>query len=247
MPKLAAATQNRIEGTKFTYQAARIGDLGATEYTLVTVAVDMSGSVQGFVGELHDMLTAVVDACRKSPRSDNLLLRVELFSSSYRGVHELHGFMPLSQIDPSSYPAFRPGGLTPLYDATFSAVGATVDYGADLSANDFLANGIVFIITDGDENDSTTTPGMIRDQIEKSRREEKLESLVTILVGINADQYESYHDQFVREAGLDGYRDARDATPQNLAKLARFVSQSVSSQSQALGTGGPSQNISATI
>ena len=246
MPKLAN-TQNQIAGTKFTYQAARIGDLGATEYTLVTVAVDLSGSVAGFERELRDMLSAVVDACRKSPRSDNLLLRVELFSGSYRGVHELHGFTPLAQIDPQSYPDFRPGGLTPLYDATFSAVGATVDYGGDLSANDFLANGIVFIITDGDDNESTATPAMIRGQIEKARQEDKLESLVTILVGINAAQYRSYHDQFVRETGIDGYRDAQDATPQNLAKLARFVSQSVSSQSQALGTGGPSQNISATI
>ena len=41
--------------------------------------------------------------------------------------------------------------------------------------------------------------------------------------------------------------DVGDATPRKLAKLAAFVSQSISSQSQALGTGGPSQNIAATI
>ena len=46
---------------------------------------------------------------------------------------------------------------------------------------------------------------------------------------------------------ISQYIDAGAATKGKLAKLADFVSQSVSSQSQALGTGGPSQNISATI
>jgi hypothetical protein len=36
-------------------------------------------------------------------------------------------------------------------------------------------------------------------------------------------------------------------TEGKLAKLAGYISQSVSSTSQALGTGGPSQNIAATI
>ena len=41
--------------------------------------------------------------------------------------------------------------------------------------------------------------------------------------------------------------DAGDATPAKLAKLAVFISTSISSQSQHLGTGGPSQQIAATI
>lgn len=246
MPKLASTTAT-FAGTKFTYQAARIGDLGATEYTLVTIAIDMTGSVSGFEAELRAMLVAVIDACRRSPRSDNLLVRVLLFSSRWQDVSELHGFMPLVQIDPATYPAFQPGGMTPLYDATFNAIGATVDYGSDLSASDFLANGIVFVITDGSDNTSTATPAMVRQLLETTRRDERLESILAILIGVNATQYQGELDRFVREADLDGYRDAHDATPQNLAKLARFVSQSISSTSLALGTGGPSQTISATI
>jgi hypothetical protein len=57
----------------------------------------------------------------------------------------------------------------------------------------------------------------------------------------------SYLDAFKRDAALDEYISAGDATAARLAKLAAFVSQSISSQSQALGTGGPSQAISATI
>jgi hypothetical protein len=54
----------------------------------------------------------------------------------------------------------------------------------------------------------------------------------------------SYLENFRINAGLDEYISIGDATAGKLAKLAQFVSQSVSSQSQALGTGGASQPVS---
>lgn len=236
-----------ITGSNFTFQATRIGDLGATEYTLVTIAVDVTGSTRYFADELRQMLVAAVQACQRSPRSNNLLVRVITFSTSVGGVEELHGFKPLAEINAGDYPHFQPDGLTPLCDATYSGLVAMLDYGRQLSDNDFLANGIAFIITDGGDNASTTTPAMIRRQMEAARQEEQLESLVGILIGINAAQLRGTLDHFKAEAGLDQYLDAGEVTPGRLAKLAAFVSQSVSSQSQALGTGGPSQTISATI
>jgi uncharacterized protein YegL len=246
MPKLV--TENRqIGGSRFTYQAARIGDLGATEYTLVTIAIDVTGSLWGFETELREMLLTTIESCKKSPRSDNLLVRVLIFSSVV-GVRELHGFKPLSEIDPATdYPAFQPDGLTPLFDTVYSAVGAMVDYGADLMDNDFLANGIVFVITDGGDNTSTATPTMIKQLFSQVRGSEKLESILAILIGVNAAQYLTYLENFQREAQLDQFIDAGAVTPGTLAKLAAFVSQSVSSTSQALGTGGPSKSIAATI
>ena len=250
MPRLnqenGMETRN-IGGGNFTFTGARIAGLGATEYTLVTVAVDVTGSTAGFADELRAMLVASVEACKKSPRSDNLLLRAILFSTHVGGVQELHGFKPLIEIDPNAYPVFHPDGMTPLYDATYSAIGALVEYGADLMANDYLANGIAFIITDGLNNVGTATPKMILEKIASVQSEEKLESLLTILVGINAGVYEKQLLGFQQAAGIDKYIDAGDATKAKLAKLAAFVSQSVSSQSQALGTGGPSQNIQAVI
>jgi len=74
-----------------------------------------------------------------------------------------------------------------------------------------------------------------------------LESLVTVLVAINATQCQRELDAFRGEAGLTHYIDMGDATASKLAKLGGFISQSVSSQSQAIGTGGPSQQIPAVI
>ncbi|MBU4331919.1 hypothetical protein KKD19_00635 [Patescibacteria group bacterium] len=239
----------------FKFSGVRTEHLGATEYTVVTVAVDETGSIQEFQNDLLKCLIAAVESCKKSPRSDNLLLRVIKFSTAFSGgVKELHGFKPLADIDPQNdYAQLWPGGQTPLYDATFSSVGATIAYAEKLMADDFLVNGIVFVITDGLEyplppnNPSSATPAMIKREVEKAIVGENIESLVTVLIGINAGQYLQELTTFQQNAGIDKYIDAGDATKGKLAKLAEFVSQSVSSQSQALGTGGPSQNISAKI
>lgn len=250
MPKLTkdGMSKHRIGGGRFTFEGARIEHLGATEYTLVTVAIDETGSVSGFADELRNMLILAVESCKKSPRSDNLLLRVLTFSDMYKnGVNEIHGFKPLAEIDVSAYPTLNPGGWTPLCDACYSSIGAMNEYGKNLSDNDFGVNAIAFIMTDGGENSSTATMKMVKEEAARGISGETLESMVSVLVGINAAGCSAALDDFKDEAGLSHFIDAGSATKGKLAKLAGFVSRSVSSQSQALGTGGPSQNISATI
>jgi hypothetical protein len=251
MPRLdveGSMETQAIPGSNFTYQATRIELLGATEYTLVEIVVDVSGSVYRFDDDLHQAILSVIDSCRLSPRSNNLLVRVTVFSTGINGgVKELHGFKLLSEITAADYPKLQPSGGTPLCDAAYDAVGAMTLYGNNLADNDFLANGLLVIITDGRDNASKATPAMVRRQIEMIRSQESLESIVGVLIGINAQYYRSELDSFASESGIDRYIDFGDATPASLAKMADFVSQSVSSQSQALGTGGPSQLISATI
>lgn len=239
--------ENRIGKTAFKFSAIGLEHLAATEYTLVTIAVDVTGSVDGFEDELRKCLVTAVESCKKSPRSNNLLVRVILFSTSLPGnIEEIHGFKPLHEIDTSAYPKLHPHGLTPLYDAAFSALGATNEYGKELMDQDYLTNGIVFVITDGDDNDSKTTADMVNKEMKRGTQKEVIESIIGIVIGVNAKKYEKELNEFAQDTGMR-YMDAGDATPGKLAKLAEFVSKSVSSQSQSLGTGGPSQNIDAAI
>lgn len=251
MPRLMDDTmeQSKIPGMQgFKFSGIRTENLGATEYTLVTIAVDETGSTGGFEKDLRLALVTAVEACKKSPRSDNLLLRVIKFSNSYSGgVEEIHGFKPLAEIDPQSYPGFTPNGNTPLYDACFSSVSALNAYAKKLMDDDFLTNGIVFVITDGCDNSSQATPDMIKKEINKAMKGETIESLITILIGVNDKDCARELDFFKQEANINQYIGIGDVTKGKLAKLAAFVSHSVSSQSQALGSGGPSQKISATI
>jgi uncharacterized protein YegL len=226
----------------FQFSGIRPENLGATEYTLVTVVVDRTGSIQGFEGDLLKMVKNIVDACSKSPRADNLMLRLVTFNED---VTEEHGFKPLNTIQASDYKGFVPEGMTALYDATFSSIAATIQYAQTLVDQDFDVNGAVYIITDGMDNRSKTSPKMIAKEVSKVIKDETgIESLITVLIGVNAGDCKGYLEHFKLEGGLTQFVDVGSATPQKLAKLAAFVSKSISSQSQALGTGAPSQSLS---
>lgn len=136
-----------------------------------------------------------------------------------------------------------PDGATPLFDATYDAIGATLTFAKNLIDQDFHVNGCVYIITDGDDNRSKVTPQMIAKQCKDALKKEVIESLITVLVGININdpRVKRLLEEFKNEAELTQYVDAGSATAGKLAKLANFVSQSISSQSQALGSGAASQ------
>lgn len=238
----------QVPGSNFTFTAANPEVLGHQNQTLVAIAVDESGSTHPFATDLNQALVTAVTACQKSPFRENLLIRTTAFSTyTPGGVRELHGFTPLVGFDPKSYPQFRPDGGTPLFDASYEAIGAIVEYGKTLRQNEFFVNGIVFIITDGVNTNSVRTARSIAELKRSIGQREQLESLVTILIGINTGQCRSELEAFRQEAGFTHFVEVGQATPGNLAKFAQFVSQSVSSTSQAVNTGGPSQAIAATI
>ncbi len=230
----------------FQFSGVRIDALGATEYTLVTIVCDISGSVAPFASQLLDMVKTVVESCKKSPRAENLLIRFITFNSE---VVEVHGFRSMNNIDiDNDYDELHCGGLTALYDASYDAIGATVDYAARL-VNDyeFDVNGIVFIATDGLNNQGSITPKSIADKMSTALQHEDIESFQTILIQMKTPNspYETeineHLKRFKDEANLSQFVDIGDATVDTLANLAQFVSKSVSSQSQALGSGAPSQ------
>lgn len=258
MPKMMGSEATQVQHTNsgFQFSNVPINKLGSTEYTIVLILVDLSGSVGGWERDLEKCVKTIVEACRHSPRAENLLLRVVGFNSQ---TYEIHGFVELSKINPSDYDnSFVPRGSTALLDALLNGLESVDDFGKDLDDKDIFANALVIAITDGDENASTvSTIGggqaagrkKISETIERIRRNEVLESLATILVGV-ADpktsiglQLENLLMVIKDEANLDQMVMIGDASKSTLAKLAGFVSQSISSSSQALNTGGPSQPI----
>lgn len=222
----------------FKFSGVRPEHLSATEYTLATIAMDISGSVSGHEQQLANCAKAALDACRRSPRAENLMLRFVTFNN---GIYEQHGFMPLKDVPLSAYDAPNCGGGTALFDALYSGVESSNQYAKTLSDQEFGVNAIVFVITDGDDNGSKTSPSLVRKALGEGVAAEYLESVVTVLIGVNASQYTSTLDGVKNDCGLSQYIDAGNADEKSLAKLASFISRSISSQSQALGTGGPSQ------
>ena len=237
--------QHSLTGQHFGYSAADLSNLDAPEYTLVTIAVDESSSVSSFKDEIENCIKEVVKACKFSPRSDYLLIRVVAFNQNMR---EVHGFKQLIDCDPNDYSdAIHPSGMTALFSTAKNAIQATNDYGKQLSGSDFEANAIVFIITDGMDNASgSVNVQSVENSLKDIMKDEALESVLSILIGVGVGTYadvSAYLDDFKDKAGLNQYVEVKDANNKTLAKLADFISKSVSSQSSALGTGGPSQTL----
>ncbi len=238
-----------LTGQSYGYSAADLGDLGATEYTLVTIVVDESGSTAGFKDEMEACIQEVIKSCKFSPRSDYLMVRLVAFDHNMR---EIHGFKQLVDCDVADYDScLNAGGSTLLFETAQNAINATADYGKDLDENDYDVNAIIFIITDGMDNESgNITSVSVGDALKKAMMDEHLESIMSILIGVGVGNYaavSTYLDDFKNDAGLSQYVEMKDANEKTLAKLAAFISRSVSSQSSSLGTGGPSKNQNLTF
>ena len=237
---------------KYGYTAARIDDLGASEFTLVVLISDVSSSVADFQTTLESCIKEILQGCEKSPRADNLLVMHIQFA---RTVIETHGFRPLTNCVLTDYDnVLQVGGSTSLYDAWMFALSALGDYAKHLDNNEFKVNGLIACITDGDDNTSSFGADDVKKVIANINKQESLESLMSILIGVNIQNTQSEKDHFTSRltefkdaVGITQYEEISDTSAKTFAKLAKFVSQSVSSQSQSLGTGGASQPQTLTI
>jgi hypothetical protein len=225
-------------GSGYKFSATKIDTLGASEYTLATIVVDASSSVSGFGPQLETALKTVFKACDKSPRKDNLMLRVTQFSSN---LTELHGFKLLGAIVEKDYDnVLQIGGSTALFDAMDEAIQASGTYGKQLTGQDFFCNAIVVVITDGENNmGSILDAAQVKKSLLAARRSENLESILLILVGVTNDDVtlNTYLQTVKDDCGADQYISIGQATPGKIAKLALFISNSISSTSQALSNG----------
>ena len=228
----------------FSFSGQRINTLGASEFTLVHIGFDVSGSVSGWESRLETCGGEIIKACRKSSRADNLMIRMTSFNDH---IHEINnGFVVLNNIDPDSLKGtLHASGGTALFDAAIEGVEAMLTYGSAMAKQDFSANGIIIMITDGENNGSIQTVNGVKQAFEAGVKNEVLESMMSILIGVNVrtKTLSSYLQRFHTDAGFTQYVEIENADEKNLAKVANFVSKSISSQAQAKGTGGPSQSL----
>lgn len=232
--------------TGLKFSGVRPEDLTSFAYTLVGIAVDCTGSMGGFTAQLEQGVESIVDMCQKCPESENLMLRLTGFES--RDVKEIHGFVPFSAINKDQYKnVFYAGGMTNLYDASYDALTSVFEYSKKLREEDYKANGIVFVITDGEDNMSKRSVSEIKDQLTNIRRSEMIDSIQFVLVGINDAQCQDALDAFSKAAGFDHYISVGQADPKKFAKLVGWVSQAISSTSQVLNSRQPSQLVSLTF
>lgn len=248
MPRMLAEDMNShaLPTGSFGFSAVKVEKLGATQYTLVTIVLDESGSVEGFQNEMENAIWSAVGACQRSPQAENVLLRVVAFSTTLR---EIHGFRPLAGLSRADYDgSVTPTAATALHEAIIAAYDATAEYAKQLAAQDYEANAVLFFVTDGLNNRPPEKPASVREGHRRAAKTEALGTITSVLVGVNDQATETHEGQvqkigdvlakLQREAGMTQYVGLPDASLKTLAKLAQFVSKSISSASKALTTGG---------
>jgi uncharacterized protein YegL len=234
----APTVSRRLAASPYGYSATRLDALGAAEYTLVAVAADQSGSVSPFRVEIERCLAELLRACQRHPRAEQVMLRVVAFDHT---LHEIHGFQPLPSLDPAAYAGcLQAGGSTALHDAALNAVASITSYGGTLAGADLAVNGLVFVLTDGEDNASAAGAAAVRAAVAQAIASEALAGVRTVLVGVGVGGPTSAAlMRFSAEAGFDDYVGIETADAASLQRLAAFASRSIAVSSTALGTGGP--------
>jgi len=229
-----------IPGGNYGYTGADIGGLQSFENTIAVGLVDESGSTTGFKLELEKCVKEIVKSLRDSDTADKLLYAHYHFDTNFR---EVHGFKELANISPDDYDGcWSGGGCTTLYDSEVRIIQFLDDYSEQMRQQRYLCNGLLYVLTDGCDYGSTLSESAVVNAFETLHKSEGLESFISILIGINDDDYvQRKLEDHANKCGFSQYVKAGNADRKTLSKIAGFIAKSISSQSQMLGTGGPSQ------
>jgi hypothetical protein len=227
----------------FTFSAVKPEALLAAEYTLATLVFPKTRQVAGFAEELHGLKRQVVDACIRNQRADHqrpdcVLLRVTQFNDQ---VEEVHGFLPLHQVDLDGYVTPRCDGGGRLHDAVYESVGVTASFARTLAERDYLVNGLVVVVAcDWNEGGAEALERACR--VTKAASEEgNLESVKTVLITLNTQGRETDRGAISEALGMSTHLGTDDASAESISRLREFMAREVVATSQAIGTGGPSK------
>lgn len=234
-----------LPGSNYGYTGAAIDELTSFENTLAVTLFDESGSTRAFARQMELCVKEIVKFLRMCPRADNLIYAHYHFDTEI--AREIHGFKPLARCHEDDYDGcWAGGGRTMLYDSCDRVLRFMMDYAQQQAAQRYTVNAILTLMTDGLDYGSILTVNDVKKALADVVACEDMESILTICIGINDDQ--SIRDDleaFSQEVGFSQFCPVEKADAKSLAKIADFISKSVVSQSQSLGSGGPSQPLTA--
>lgn len=230
-----------LQHSAFGFSAQEVEELDS-EYTVVDIAIDNSGSIAGLADAINKCLGMVITDLGKSPRADNLMVRLINFGGK---VMEVHGYKLLRNCAPDDYKdaVTGDGGLTALNDAAVNAIESSNAYCKTLQDQDCEVNAILVVISDGLDNNSTNKTAQVMDAINRFKMNEHADGgLMTILIGCEHSYGNCLQElgDWQKATGFSQYEPLQDVKDSTFAKIANFISRSVSKQSIQLQSGGPS-------
>lgn len=229
-----------IPGSNYGYTGTSIKSLQSFENTIAIGLVDESASTSYFRKDLEECTKEIIRSLRDSDHADKLLYAHYHFGSGFR---EIHGFKEVAQINVDDYDGcWKSSGSTSLYDSETKVIQYLDDYGDQMRKQHYLCNGLLYVLTDGMDNTSSLAESAVTNALKTIMMSEGLESFISILIGVNEDSHvQKGLEEHAKKCGFSQYVRVDDASQKSLSKIAGFIQRSISSQSQMLGSGGPSQ------
>jgi uncharacterized protein YegL len=193
---------------------------------------DKSPSVDGFASDMNMASQEIfMKELKNCHRKDDIVIKKIEFNEK---VDHASGFMPIVNLQ-DDYLNVRPGGhATSLYQAVLEALEHCEKYRTDLENNGVDVRTSIFIMTDGQDNNSpASAANEVKKKIAALRQNEAWMSSFTItMLGVGEERY---FRQACIEMGLDPDKclTTIGANVKDIRKQFGVVSQSVSSSAAA--------------
>ena len=180
--------------------------------------------------ELNKAANEFVEKMANSHVKDRLLVSTIIFDSN---IEVLTGFQPITEVD--TFKLHPRGGLTALYGAARVALDKAIDYRDSLLKTGVKAKTILFVITDGENNQSPISDAeYVKSKLQKLNKEEQnIMTFSSVLLGIGE---ESHFKEAFEDLGFHALAELGD----DIRKAVSIISSSVTSVSNG-------QNISKNL
>lgn len=143
--------------------------LDSADATLVSVVIDMSGSMATHRKAVIEAFNAMLDALAGAKAASTILVSLWAFSDR---ATLLSSYEPVERKPKLTALVYSPDGCTALHDTTLAAITGLVTYGQRLYDEGVPTKRILFVLSDGDDNCSkagaaevrTATAALCRDE-----------------------------------------------------------------------------------
>lgn len=186
--------------------------------------IDVSSSVGAYVQDLNLASNEFTESMQKSHIADKLLVSIIEFNHV---INVVNGFMPVESVQTMDF-SKKIGGMTALYDAVYAGLKNALDYRNNLENSGVETKTILYVITDGADNSSQTSPHVIKKNIKDLKKDERnMFSFSSVLFGIGDETdfkpaQQEMGIEHLAQIGISG---------EEIKKMIGFISQSISSVS----------------
>lgn len=201
------------------YQDHAIEAITSDEIVNIVFIVDQSPSVENFMPAMNQHFANFIEHFKQSHHSEKIYTKIITF---YANVVEETGFVHIENLHTFSFGVGGHG--TAVNDACILGLQELEAWNSQLLSQGISSKNLIFCITDGMDNESSSDARDVKMRIEKMSRGEIMMDFQTIFIGV------SHGENWERISHSMGFHHTASVgkSPKEIRKMINIISQSVS-------------------